>query len=179
MTDSRITLRLSKEALVDASLVRSLFDYSIVTGNLYYREDGKGSGGYKRKKGAIAGGKLGGYIAVRVGYNTYLAHRVIWLWITGTWPEDQVDHIDRCRFNNAWHNLRVATNRQNHQNRSDNTSGTAGVVWEKSRSKWKAYCRIGYVMHNLGRFDTQAEAVQYRKDYLQTYGIEHEVENPE
>ena len=34
-----------------------------------------------------------------------LSHRVIWLWMTGRWPELEIDHINHKRDDNRWCNL--------------------------------------------------------------------------
>jgi len=57
-------------------------------------------------------------------------HRVIWALQTGSWPELQVEHKDTCPSNNAWSNLRLATQSQNSANvgvRSHSTIGLKGV----------------------------------------------------
>lgn len=173
--DRRMAQKLLKQSSVTAEQVRELFDYSPVTGLLRYRKDGAGRGGHNQVAGAVAGTTADdGYVVVHIKSKVFLAHRVIWLWMTGEWPQEQVDHENRLRNSNAWHNLREASNRQNHANRTDNKSGHVGVMWEKARGKWKAYARIDYTMHNIGRYDTVAEAVEARKLYLE----KHDITNP-
>lgn len=102
------------------------------------------------------GGKLagrlnsGGYRQIMVRGRRYVASRLAWLWMTGGWPENQVDHRDGDRDNNRWHNLRAATNAQNQQNRArnkNNTHGVAGVHYRKDSNRWAATVgrkHIGY-----------------------------------
>ena len=87
--------------------LHQLFDYSVVTGQLWRRY----------KSGAqVAGGHNKGYLSVFVDGVPYQAHRLIWRWVTG---DDcgalQVNHIDCVRDNNAWHNLELVTHQQNSQ----------------------------------------------------------------
>ena len=121
----------------------------------------------KDRTGLQAGGLNGAYLAINIRGCFYLCHRLAWLYVYGVWPEDQVDHKDRDKLNNKIANLVEASNRSNHANRPDNTSGHVGVIWEKSRQKWKAYARIDYVMYNIGRYDSMEEAVKARKVFLE------------
>lgn len=82
-----------------------------------------------------------GHLRVMVDRRHYLAHRLAWLYMTGEWPKDEIDHRDRAPANNRWGNLREATTAQNGQNRDarkDSTSGKTGVYWIASRQKWRA-----------------------------------------
>lgn len=102
-----------------------------------------------------------GYRAVRTHGETYLAHRVAVLLMTGEWPSQIVDHRDLNRGNNVWTNLRQASRRQNQQNhpmQTRNTSGVKGVSWVTSRGKWLAQLSINGRTRNLGRFQSKAEA---------------------
>lgn len=76
-------------------------------------------------------------------------------------PNTHVDHINGNKLDNRKSNLRLCNRRQNLQNRtkqSNNKSGYKGVVYDKSRARWKA--EIGYngKRKHLGRFDTAEEA---------------------
>lgn len=82
-----------------------------------------------------------GYRAVSVAGKPYLVHRLAFLYMTGDWPEHEIDHRDGDRSNNRWSNLRPATSGQNKCNtctRKDNTSGVKGISWETSKSRWRA-----------------------------------------
>ena len=107
-----------------------------------------------------------GYLLIRVNNQLFRAHRLAFLWMTGKWPEHEVDHCDGDPKNNRWKNLRVATPSQNRMNtvsRSDNTSGYRGVWFEKRRSHWVAEICAGGTRHHLGSFPT-AEAASAARD---------------
>jgi hypothetical protein len=115
----------------------------------------------------IAGGKNKiGYILICIKYKRYLAHRLAWLYMTGVWPKHNIDHINGIRDDNRWCNLRDVTQSVNMQNQhrllKNNTSGYAGVVWNKEKNKWGAQIMVNYKNIHLGYFDDKDEAGVYR-----------------
>lgn len=107
------------------------------------------------KAGSIAGGLMNrGYIFIKIDDVAYLAHRLAWLYVTGKWPENDVDHKDGNRTNNRFHNLRDVTRALNVQNlrgpRKDNKSGFLGV--SKDGSGWKAQIQVNKQKKYIGLF---------------------------
>ena len=100
-----------------------------------------------------------GYINIRVNNKTYLAHRLIWLYVYGKWPII-IDHINGNKIDNRICNLRNATYQQNNCNKKfiENTSGIKGVCWDKVRGKWFARIMLNYKSINIGRFDNLNDA---------------------
>lgn len=119
-------------------------------------------------KNAIAGyTNTIGYTVVQINGRKLHAHRLAWLYMTGKWPNCEIDHINRNRSDNRFVNLRQATSTQNKHNtthRINNTSGHRGVTWHKQRGKWQAQISVAGVHRYLGLFDTVDEAVQARKN---------------
>lgn len=113
--------------------------------------------------GAVAGHKhkANGYWQIKINNRHYLAHRLAWLYMTGLWPIDQIDHIDGNRSNNCWFNLRAATASQNGANMKPQfDKDTKGVRYRKDRSCWTAYIRVNGVLYWLGSFQTKENAEQ-------------------
>lgn len=137
--------------------VAAILDYNQETGILHWKV-ARGP----RPAGGVAGHPHGnGYIRVQINRYGYFAHRLAWLLTTGAWPSDQVDHINGCRGDNRWCNLREATNAQNQQNRNprrDNKSGFTGVSFHKRIKRWRAQIRHRGAKKFLGDFDTPQEA---------------------
>ena len=83
---------------------------------------------------------LNGYLRIHVGSKRYSAHRLAWLYMTGQWPSQEVDHINGDRSDNRWCNLREVSRRMNAQNlrspRTDSRSRVLGVSWDGARKKW-------------------------------------------
>jgi len=106
------------------------------------------------------------YHDVCINKKRYYAHRLAWLYMTGEWPVDKVDHDDGNGVNNKWSNLNAATNIQNGQNvrkRIDNRSGCTGVHLHQSSGKWQVYINENKIRYHLGLFSDFFEAVCIRK----------------
>jgi len=92
-----------------------------------------------------------------------LAHRVIFLWMTGRWPEGVIDHIDGNRLNNKWENLRDVSQTTNIYNTHvvpshKKHSKLYGAHWCEQRSLWKSSITVGGKVHHLGVFATDVDA---------------------
>ena len=118
--------------------------------------------GSNTKLGMQAGYIDNGYIKIGIDYKYYKAHRLAFLYMTGKFPEDQVDHIDTIRHHNWFSNLRKATNRQNQENQrkahKDNKStGILGVYPNRSGG-FISQISINNKLKHLGSFRTIEEA---------------------
>src|SRR5687768_3593208 len=67
--------------------------------------------------GAVAGHVWGDYWGVKYKGIDYLAHRLAWFYVHGVWPEDDLDHHDTNKLNNAISNLRPANDALNGANK--------------------------------------------------------------
>lgn len=91
------------------------------------------------------------------------AHRVAWEWANQRPIPDgyQIDHICHTPGCVRPEHLRLATNKQNLENRGlfrNNTSGVRGVSWSKARNGWHArVCHNGKFIQ-CGLFNNLAEA---------------------
>lgn len=108
------------------------------------------------------------YLKISVNSEDYKAHRLAWVFITGSWPNKLIDHVDGDRLNNKAINLREATDWQNSTNakrRKDNKSGVTGVGWQKALCKWYANGRINDHLQHLGFYADIFEAICARKSW--------------
>lgn len=113
------------------------------------------------KAGSLAGGVSTKYHVISINKVSYSTHRLAWLYMTGSWPEDQIDHIDKDRLNNKWKNLRACNASENQRNRrmhKNNTSGYKGVWLHKPTGKWIAQIRVNKKKIVLGGYATPEEA---------------------
>jgi HNH endonuclease/AP2 domain len=112
----------------------------------------------KASSNTIPGTKAGwldqtnGYFHIQIKGKKYSQHRVVWFYMTGKWPKNQIDHKDRVRTNNRWDNLREATNSQNGVNKE--IRGTH----RHACGKWTAEICFNKKRIYLGLFDTEVEA---------------------
>ena len=144
-----------------AERLRELLEYFPETGIFRWRVSRQ-----RVRVGSIAGCLNGdGYLTIMVDGKKHRAHRLAWLYVHGTWPKDQIDHINRDRADNRIENLREATPTENNRNqnkRYDNTSGHVGVSWSKAAQKWVAQIRhLGKKIH-LGFFTEKEDAIAAR-----------------
>ena len=102
-----------------------------------------------------------GYIRIGVDGRLYLAHRLIWMFVTGEVPPEFLDHKNGKRTDNRFKNLRVVTKSGNQQNmrtaRRDSSTGILGVMPGRM-GKWRAEIRVGGKSKYLGEFKSKKEA---------------------
>lgn len=146
--------RAPTKADLSAEYVRTLFDYDPSTGLLRHR----------KRHGVVAGATAGtidkaGYVRVKINQRVFLAHRIIWLLVTGAWPEGEIDHANGTRSENRWANLRQATKSQNRANTTGPIRGTLkGAYRYEGDRKWRSQIRANGRNRHLGYFESEVEA---------------------
>lgn len=126
------------------------------------------------RKDDITGFKQLGYLSVKINGKQYLLHRLAWLYITGEWPTEDIDHVDHIRDNNRWNNLREVSRAENLKNQSmrkSNSSGITGVSWDKSRNRWKIQINLNGIRKTLARSKDFFESCCIRKSSENKYGF--------
>jgi len=149
--------------MITQERLRELAHYCPETGKFTHLQSNR------RKKAGMHAGSLrnDGYIYVMFDGQRALAHRFAWLYMTGEWPTQEIDHIDGDKANNAFANLRQVSRRVNTENkrkaRKNNTTGLLGVSRKGTRF-------VAAIMHRgnktyLGVFDTaEAAHMAYVKE---------------
>lgn len=142
--------------------IKSRFHYDPLTGSFLWRKNpgmpaswnarfaGKPAGTVKRLKTGYR------YLQIRMYQVHFSAHRLIWTYMTGEQPPEQIDHKNRDAMDNRWDNLRNSEgeNARNQSMRSNNRSGVTGVSWDTTNRRWicqvsatidgvRKRCRIG------------------------------------
>lgn len=116
-----------------------------------------------RVKAGTLAGQLSekGYVVIVIDGKRHKAHRLAWLIEYGAMPDGFVDHINGKRDDNRICNLRIASPRENAQNRTrpsrHSSSGFLGVQKNGPR-KWKAVIQVDGRRVFLGNFDDPCSA---------------------
>jgi hypothetical protein len=157
-------------------LLKKYVHYDPDTGlfkNILYRKGGVPVGHVYTSKEAT------GYVVFRINMQTYKAHRLAFLYMTGAVPKC-VDHINTIRDDNRWCNLRPADRSQNVMNaslREDNKSGVKGVSWHKRDKVWQARVAAYGKEYHLGYFDDKQQAEATVASFRQSLHGEYSRQN--
>ena len=104
--------------------------------------------------------------STKIGGELYQNHRLAWALCYGTWPKEQIDHINGDPEDNRISNLRDVSNTENQRNvkrKSNNTSGVNGVSWHKRDRVWCATIRANGRQKHIGQFLSFQQAAVARK----------------
>jgi len=170
--DRNFELRKAKESLLSQNELKRLFHYDKNTGLFTRLVRVSNNAGVGDIAGCLS--VSDGYIGIYINKIQYRAHRLAWLYVTGKWPENEIDHNDHIRHNNKWKNLSPATKCKNSKNstlRSDNSSGITGVCLVKKTNRWHSYINLTKGQLNLGYFTDFFEACCARKSASNKYGF--------
>lgn len=107
-------------------------------------------------------GNSHGYCPIGIDGKRYRAHRLAWLYMTGEWPPEHIDHINGVRSDNRWHNLRAATLKENNRNmglQRNNAAGYKGV--SKHGPTFRAECYADAQRVRKSGFPTPEAAAEW------------------
>lgn len=145
--------------MITQAFLKEIFTYDPDSG-LFIRRVKRTN--YNGEIGSIAGTlDSKGYIAININGKLNRAHRLAWLYMTGKWPQQEIDHINLKRSDNRWCNLRQASRKENGWNRGmnkNNSSGVKGVYWHKKANKWCVEIMVNKKKIYLGLYEDLALA---------------------
>lgn len=147
---------------VDADFVRHLLHYDPLTGVWTWMNPLPHS---KMKRGDVAGRIMtSGHRQIRIATGFYYSSRLAWLYMTGEWPKDQIDHKNRIKDDDRWENLREATQSLNSFNRDwcEANGDMRGILAHGNQF------RVDIGGKYLGLFKTLEEAKNVRDEALNT-----------
>jgi hypothetical protein len=135
----------------------------------------------KRGKAGCPAGHIepNGYLSIGIDGERYGAHRLAWLYVHGSLPKQEIDHINRFRADNKIENLRESTPAENIYNRGvsrKNTSGYKGVT--RSLKRWMALIKVAGKSIYLGTYTTKQEAAQAYNAAARKYFGDFAYQNP-
>ena len=158
-----------KKKDLTAEYVREQFNYDEHTGSLTWK--------VRRPKvtwGSEAGNIMDtGYRKVKINYKNYKAHRIIWLYVYGEFPDDEyhIDHINGDRADNRLCNLRLVTTRENCANSYKHRNGKLLGTSKNSTNTWRAEIYVDGKKIYLGSYGTEREAHEAYMAYLQEHNL--------
>ncbi len=153
----------SKQSRITQNRLRELLSYDPETGLLWWLKTPMG----RHHPITVPAGRTrkDGYNIICINYVRYYGHQLAWLYMTGKWPENEIDHINGKPSDNRWINLREATHSQNLANKKiekGNISGYKGV-WLEQNNKYYCDVRFGGIKVRGGPFLTAEAAYDLRE----------------
>ena len=159
--------------------VLNRLDYNPITGITIWkdgRRQGKEAGSYDSE----------GYKQIKINGFCYRLPIILWFYMTGSWPDADIDHINRIRDDNKWDNLRLSTKQDNVRNRgefSNNTSGHTNIDKQTRNNGNNDYWRVSikvdfdkvirkYFPYNSGGLE---DAIIWRDSQIIKYFNEQEL----
>jgi len=161
--------------------IRDLFNYDPDTGVLTWKMASSVYG--ERFVGKVAGStNREGYRTVKIDRCKYQVSWVVWIYVTGKEPENEIDHKNLNRGDDRFDNLRESTRSQNCSNKSvffkKNRYGFRGV--KKNWNKFSAVICVDQKEHCLGVYDTPEDAARaYDVAAIERFGQFARVNFPE
>lgn len=158
-------LRTAEEFARDVDYLRGRLSYNPETGLFTRRVTANGW-----LAGQIAGVQTRyGYVKVGLKGWKYFAHHLAWIYVHGSFPTSEVDHINGDRTDNRIANLRCVDRATNCQNirtpKSTNKLGLIGVTQYRAGGKTRFKATIV-----VGSYDTPEEA---HEAYLRAKTVLH------
>lgn len=128
--------------------LKEVLEYMPSTGKFIRRECY-----HERYVGLEAGAiQNNGYVAIRIDNILYKGHRLAFLYMTGEWPMQHVNHINGIRHDNRWDNLEEVLVRKG-------PSGARGITWKPRDEVWAIeYYKDGKA-HRIGQARSLIDAM--------------------
>lgn len=143
--------------------LKSILEYNKSTGAFTWRCDMRAN----KIKGKLAGTLVDRYLKIKIKKRQYSIHRLAWLYVYGSWPKNQIDHINGDKLDNRIENLRDVTSRQNSQNCGIHRNGKlVGASFHKQHQRWRATVYENGKCKHLGLYDSELEAHNKYKQYI-------------
>ena len=155
--------------MITADHLKSILIYNPNTGEFVWKT--------RQYRSDLIGKRAGsptnmGYWAIAINNKKTLAHRLAWLYMTGSFPINHIDHINGDKQDNRFENLREVTRFGNLQNMraptKANKSGFLGVC--RHQNKWLVQIMVNGKRIRESGFDTPEQAHQR---YLELKRVHH------
>jgi hypothetical protein len=152
--------------------LRELLDYDPATGVFRWRNPTgpKHQGAVGEEAGCVDVNRAGHKrCRIRINRRLWPAANLAWVWMTGVYPPDTVDHINQQGDDNRWKNLRLADHGKQMINRRNWGAYPRGV--SKYAKRYVARITQAGVTYHLGSFDTvEAASTAYEMAAYSLHG---------
>lgn len=165
---------LSIESEISQAEVRRVFDYDADSGTLSWKARPDRAAWWNgRYAGKPAGHRhaSSGYVLVKYRQKLHLAHRLIWLFVYGSMPHGEIDHINRDPRDNRLVNLRDVSRGENMRNRMASQRLGVGVSRIRRNGRWRAYITLNGKPKHVGSFATRAQAIAARQEAMRSHNL--------
>lgn len=116
---------------------------------------------------------------IKIKGKQYKAHRLVFAYFNGKFPNGEIDHINRIRTDNRIENLRECNREDNVLNtrrKPNKDTGVVGIRYDKSTKGLKSrytFC----IFKKTYRFRTLEEAVKAKNKLVNEYEIQRNSAN--
>ncbi len=142
--------------------VRANFSYNKKTGFFTWRVQKRSRGGLTKIGQRVGCLTSNGYLRTTLYGKCYSVHRLIWLYVTGSWTKQDIDHKNGIKDDNRWLNLREAPRSINQENFRKafvtNKSKLIGAWRSSNGRRWRSIIQVKRKRIFLGYFDSAMEA---------------------
>lgn len=139
--------------MIDQKTLKHLLHYDAETGLFTWKNPPRG-----KTKGQVAGTNSKGYVRIFIKGKGYLAHRLAYLYLYGSFPKKEIDHANGDRSDNRICNIREATRSQNCANKKTGSGEMKGCYWNGKRKLWIVQIKKDGIKKTVGRYKTADEA---------------------
>ena len=135
------------------------------TGKIFWKQNRGMRGRIGKEAGCVADN---GYRIIQIFGMRFKTHRIVWLLYYGSWPVQEIDHINRNKLDNRPVNLRDVCKGDNLVNNpypNGKTKSEIRGVYQNAKgySSWQAQLRG----KSLGWFPTKEQAAEARRKALE------------
>lgn len=105
-----------------------------------------------------------GYLIFKIKGKQYKAHRIVWLLCKGSFPDTEIDHINRNKLDNRIENLRESNRVEQNRNKVFDVNpitNAVGVHLDKTKGLKKKFAT--HIEGKTYRFYSVEEAVEFRR----------------
>jgi hypothetical protein len=153
--------------MITQERIKELLDYDPSTGIFTWIKPTSVRVKAGREAGCVRTNSTGKtYVTIGLDGSHYQAHRLVWVYVHGSFPDDEIDHIDGNGLNNRLSNLRDASRTENARNirlMITSTSGICGVNFCKQTRSWRAVIWSKGAPRHIMRSKDKFEAICARK----------------